>query len=349
MLAHGEIVFLLFMCIVRFPMSLQAHSSRRPLHGFTLVELLVVIAIIGVLIGLLLPAVQAARESARRSSCLNNVKQLGLAVHGHHDGLGRLPPSGAYCMPPFGKASTASWGFSCFPYLLPYMEEQALYDKFIFDNGQSITPTYTRDNPMSPLRCPSSPMKTYRTFDSNKIAKSSYVPVRGAANGLIPGFTAKSAGTAAGGIGSKDGMLYVSSELKFKDCVDGTSKTIVMAEQSDYLIDTSGAQQEWSSSAYFGWPLGAYSGPNDGAHVENYTAMTIRYRINDKNNSGAGWTNGAGGIGNNSGNNSPINSPHPGGAHVLFLDGATAFLNQSTALQTLAQLATRNDGQVINE
>ena len=69
-------------------MSISRPSGRT---AFTLVELLVVIAIIGVLIGLLLPAVQSARESARRSNCMNNMKQLGLAVHGYHDGFKRFP------------------------------------------------------------------------------------------------------------------------------------------------------------------------------------------------------------------------------------------------------------------
>ena len=328
----------------------SVRTDRHTTRGFTLVELLVVIAIIGTLVGLLLPAVQAAREAARRSQCANNLKQLGLAVHGHHEAKNRLPPSGAYCMPPFGTATTASWGNSCFVFLLPFLEEAALYARYDLNtNGYAIGPSAARDNPMSALRCPSSPMGVWRTFGTDKYAKSSYVPVRGASTGLIPGFTARTAGTSAGGIGSKDGMLFVGSQLKMKDCLDGTSKMMIMVEQSDHLIDTSGQKKEWSCAAYFGWPLGAYGGPTDGPWFENYTATTIRYAINDKNNSGNGWTGGAGGIGDNSGNNCPINSAHPGGAHALVLDGAVRFLGDTTSLQTLAQLATRDDGRTISE
>lgn len=98
-----------------------AGTSSKP--GFTLVELLVVIAIIGILVGLLLPAVQAAREVARRMSCTNNLKQIGLAIHGFESVHKRLPPGAVW------NGSGVKKG-SVFVYLLPFMEQQSLYNQF---------------------------------------------------------------------------------------------------------------------------------------------------------------------------------------------------------------------------
>ena len=109
-------------------------ATRR---AFTLIELLVVIAIIGVLIGLLLPAVQAAREAARRAQCVNNLKQIGLALHNYHDVTGAIPWG-------FGWDGTnASWSYSTsmHMYLLPYVEQGPLFNAINFiDSGDSFQP-----------------------------------------------------------------------------------------------------------------------------------------------------------------------------------------------------------------
>lgn len=101
-------------------------NQRSAKWGFTLVELLVVIAIIGVLIALLLPAVQAAREAARRIQCANNLKQLGLSVLNYESAYGTLPPGGVTEGPCCSTKSGISWTIS----ILPYMEQQALFDLY---------------------------------------------------------------------------------------------------------------------------------------------------------------------------------------------------------------------------
>src|SRR6476659_8350371 len=97
--------------------------------AFTLVELLVVIAIIGVLVALLLPAIQAAREAARRSSCTNNLKQFGIALHNYHDTLKTFPAGGCSTLPPASLDDIYSGSHAL---LLPYFEEKSLAN--LYDN-----------------------------------------------------------------------------------------------------------------------------------------------------------------------------------------------------------------------
>ena len=140
--------------------------ARR--RAFTLVELLVVIAIIGVLVALLLPAVQAAREAARRSQCSNNLKQLGIAVHNHHDSFGHIPPNANNLQ--FEAATGNRFGWQRLSYIvpiLPYMEQKPLYDRVIqytltdqrpWHNWNDATGPSPYITKISTLTCPSDPV-----------------------------------------------------------------------------------------------------------------------------------------------------------------------------------------------
>ena len=152
---------------------------RTGRRGFTLIELLVVIAIIAVLIALLLPAVQAAREAARRAQCVNNLKQLGLAIQNYHDVNGSLPPTGMRFVFAASATSQANLqNFSLKVRILPFIEQQPLYNATNFNLGMSssLTPSAPEDTAganttlfvvnLSAFDCPSDANIPNPTYDS---------------------------------------------------------------------------------------------------------------------------------------------------------------------------------------
>jgi prepilin-type N-terminal cleavage/methylation domain-containing protein/prepilin-type processing-associated H-X9-DG protein len=135
----------------------MSRPTRR--SGFTLIELLVVIAIIGVLIALLLPAVQAAREAARRMECMNNLKQLGLALSNYHDTIGTLPPT----LVVTGSGGNVTWTneYGAHPRILPYAEQGPLFNAINFDVGMFMPANLTvATTHVGLLVCPSEDNRT---------------------------------------------------------------------------------------------------------------------------------------------------------------------------------------------
>ena len=120
--------------------------------GFTLIELLVVIAIIGILIALLLPAVQAAREAARMAQCTNNLKQIGLAMHSYEEVHGSLPYGSGSCC---SRAIPEAWGGVWPIMILPYLEQQGIYDRFDLNKHMQDQTLTAQTSVVSTYICPS--------------------------------------------------------------------------------------------------------------------------------------------------------------------------------------------------
>jgi prepilin-type N-terminal cleavage/methylation domain-containing protein len=312
--------------------------------GFTLIELLVVIAIIAVLIALLLPAVQQAREAARRSQCKNNLKQLGLALHNYHDTLNVFPPGGLF-------PRRASF----FALLLPYIDQAPAYNQLNFSssftvNGGTITPAMTAFLPtirVPLLSCPSSELTSYSTDGSGDgltVQRSNYVGISGAA--LDPANTANPPLVTASVYGwfVNNGVLGLNSKVQMRDIVDGTTNTIMVAEQGRPRTDNSDVRSSnWGGGAWAGC-YHSYEGGSVPASDDQFTnnLTNVYYAIN---NMATGLTN----ADTPYKSSTPISSRHVGGAHVLRCDGSIVFLSENINLATLMKLAHKSDGQVLGE
>ena len=167
-----------------------AHRSRR--RGFTLIELFVVIAIVAILIAFLLPSVRMPREAARRSQCKNNMKQIALALHTYHDVHGSFPP--VFTVGTDGKP-LHSWR----TLILPYLEEQALYDK--------IDLSKPWDDP------------------ANKIAFDSVIP-----SYLCPSATCPPNHSVYLAVATPDGCFAPGTYRRLSEITDGTSNTLLLIE-----------------------------------------------------------------------------------------------------------------------
>ena len=327
-------------------------------NAFTLVELLVVIAIIGVLIALLLPAVQAAREAARRSQCSNNLRQMGLALHNYADVNKQALP--------IGVKNQQGYGQSWFIGILPYAEETALFSKWDMNgphngwvdvhpaNGNLINGVN-----IAWMTCPSSPMPIFKPRGNAPIGvvAPTYAGIAGAVGQIHPTdpnpalFEQRTRANACcnsaaeNGTASAGGAFTVGKTIGLQQLKDGTSKVILVGEQSDFGKTATGGEWDLRSSGFYGWTMGT-GGPGsiggnpapawNGDRQHNLT--TVMWPINTKLKGD--------GMGSDVGANMPIQAAHSSGAHVLMGDASVKFLSESTALITLKQLETRDDGFV---
>jgi prepilin-type N-terminal cleavage/methylation domain-containing protein/prepilin-type processing-associated H-X9-DG protein len=350
---------------------------RERRRGFTLIELLVVIAIIAVLIALLLPAVQAAREAARRSQCVNNLKQLGLAITNYESVNGVLPPAMEHYPgdPAYQAGKTATCGMK--PRLLPFMEQQPMFNAINFGFAWNSTAGYVNSTTyaasVTSFLCPS---------DGN-------IPAVSRGNAIIAGTNyGNNIGTSRSfNFGNFDGPAYsvdlisMGPPVKFASLTDGTSNTAIFSEwiKGKGNLATNpppGIQIVFVSTSTFSASGGVYS-----PAVVGSLAATLQQLNSACNAKGSpvwdkkgyswmdSWCGGGGGYthliapngvscvySNEVGNGSPQpdhglvgpSSNHSGGVNMGFLDGSVKFIKNSINLGTYAALATVSGGEVID-
>lgn len=328
----------------------KCHRRR----GFTLIELLVVIAIIAILIGLLLPAVQKIREAANRMSCSNNLKQIGLALHGYHDANGKFPSG---CSPDLDGSGNvlASWGSSWKVQILPYIEQDNIFKGWQFYGSSG----YVNPNNMAlvnnvtikPYRCPSSVLPAFYSSSNNNGSIQMFTSYAGISGSSIDATVSSGM---YGGLVSGGGVLFPNSAVNIAAITDGTSNAIMVGEQSDHLRDATGLPIVGSFGAItsqgpHGWTMGANGdnrippGYQYGGDNRSFNCTTIRWQINQR-----GLANDCTiGTCDNTGANIPLSSNHTGGCMASFGDGSVKFLRASIDLVTLQWLASISDGYTL--
>lgn len=326
----------------------SAIAERR--RGFTLIELLVSLAIIALLVSLLLPSVQSAREVARRATCGSNLRQIGIALHHYEEVHGTLP---------VGARSQRGIGPSWYVGLLPFIEQDPLFQRFDMSSPSNGLPTLpppfgsTNGSGMNGifldiLRCPSSPLPRMNVNFSIAHQAPSYVGVSGSSTDR--GFPARrvSACCAVDGmLGhlSADGALIPNSSIRLAEINDGLTNTALVAEASNFSFRDNGQPCRTDGSYPNSWMTGTsgvgippqFTGMVPAAPPPGcWNITTFRHPPNSRC--------GQPGVHENHGANNPLSSAHGGGVQILTAGGDVHMLSDSVDLEIFYQLGMRDDG-----
>ena len=299
-------------------------------RGFTLIELLVVITIVALIVALLLPAVQAAREGARRAQCTNNLKQIGLALHNYHAGLGVFPPGSASAA--FGTEDYGpGWGWGVM--ILPQMEQASLYNTINFGSQIPNRENQTvRITTLASFLCPSSPQVAPISFSGLSYTGSVEVIVSDLTGSQYVASAGQKSRRAGGDL---NGVFYLNSSNGLSAISDGSNSTLLVGERSSNLAAAVwvGVLAPAQVPTAPDWPI---SGTAPGsAMVLGFTGPASPV---------VQWFEVP---------NSPKGQPddfaslHPGGANFLFGDGSVRWIKQTISPQVFSALSTRAGGEGI--
>lgn len=318
--------------------TMRRPRSWRNGSGFTLVELLVVVTIIAILIALLLPAVQAAREAARQLQCSNHLKQIGLGVIGYEQTHGMLP-AGGYAANN-DNTKMVYWG-SILVRLLPYLEQQALYDFYDFNSSTSpdaqVYPGTSRKlgSTVIPLYLCPSDQPSAPTLPCG-LAKGNYCASGGPTRVLVKSVDPKcqlystwndTAGAAVTEPKYAGPFGRCSYNCRLTEITDGTSNTIYFGEQRPTCFVNA-----WG---------GGWAGSNNGNGF-SFTTVPMNWNSCDHTGDDACRR-----YDNNNGA-CAFRSLHPGGVEFLFGDGTVRFLRETIDFQAYQYLGNKADGKPVD-